>query len=99
MAGLWGGYFLFGLVFTYHIHTHGYYSLQFVPIVALSLGPLWDLVEGYIGRGGRHHYRRTVVLGLVVIAVGFAVVEQRATISGIAQQAGGAKPFSERYMG
>ena len=99
MAGLWGGYFLFGLVFTYHIHTHGYYSLQFVPIVALSLGPLWDLVEGYIGRGGRHHYRRTVVLGLVVIAVGFAVVEQRATISGIAQQAGGAKSFSERYMG
>ena len=99
MAGLWGGYFLFGLVFTYHIHTHGYYSLQFVPVVALSLGPLWDTVEGYIRRGGRQHYRRAVFLGLVVIAVVFAVAEQRTAIFGIAQQAGGAKPFPGRYMG
>ncbi len=99
MAGLWGGYFLFGLVFTYHIHTHGYYSLQLVPVVALSLGPLWDTVEGYIRRGGRRYFRRAVVLGLVVIAVIFAVIEQRTTISGIARQAGGAKPFPGRYMG
>ncbi len=99
MAGLWGGYFLFGLVFTYHIHTHGYYSLQLVPVIALSLGPVWDTAEDYIRRGGRQHYRRVVVLGLVVIALIFAVVEQRTTIFGIAQQAGGAKPFPGRYLG
>jgi 4-amino-4-deoxy-L-arabinose transferase-like glycosyltransferase len=34
LLGLWGGYLLFGLTFTYHIHTHDYYSLQLVPVVA-----------------------------------------------------------------
>ena len=99
MAGLWGGYFLFGLVFTYHIHTHGYYSLQLIPVVALSLGPVWDVAAGYIGRRDRQTYRRALVLGLVVLAVVFAAVEQRTTIVGIVQQAGGAKPFSGKYMG
>jgi hypothetical protein len=99
IAGLWGGYFLFGLIFTYHIHTHGYYSLQLVPVVALSLGPLWDAAEGYIRRGGRHYHRNAVVLGLIVIALLLAAFEQRITIFGIAQQAGGAKPFPGRYMG
>jgi len=99
MTGLWGGYFLFGLVFTYHIHTHGYYSLQFVPVIALSLGPVWDIAVGYIGGRDQTYYRRAVVLGLIVIAVLFAGVEQRTTILGIAQQAGGAKPFPGRYLG
>jgi hypothetical protein len=99
MVGLWGGYFLFGLVFTYHIHTHGYYSLQFVPVVALSLGPVWDEADSYIRRASRRYYRRAIVLSLLVIAVIFAVVEQRITIFGIAQQAGGAKPFPGRYEG
>jgi len=40
LTGLWTGYFLFGLVFSYHIHTHNYYQLQFIPVVALSLIPL-----------------------------------------------------------
>ena len=33
-------YFLFGLIFSYSIHTHDYYHLQFIPAVALSLGAL-----------------------------------------------------------
>jgi hypothetical protein len=99
LAGLWGGYFLFGLVFTYHIHTHGYYSLQLVPVVALSLGPLWDTAEGYIRREGRRFYRRALVLSLIIIAVIFAIFEQRTTILGIAQQDGGTKPFPGRYLG
>ncbi|GBE16569.1 dolichyl-phosphate-mannose-protein mannosyltransferase [bacterium BMS3Abin15] len=40
LSGLWIGYFVFGLFFTYHIHTHAYYQLQFIPVVALSLYPL-----------------------------------------------------------
>lgn len=39
LTGLWIGYVFFGLVFTYHIHTHEYYQLQFIPVVALSLIP------------------------------------------------------------
>jgi len=36
--GLWSGYLIFGLLFTYHISTHDYYSLQLIPIVSLFLG-------------------------------------------------------------
>src|SRR5215210_1583534 len=97
LAGLWGGYFLFGLVFTYHIHTHGYYSLQLIPVVALSLGPVWDRALGYIGQRDRKYYRQALVLGLMVLAIVVAVIGQRTTISGIAHQAGGTKPFPSRY--
>jgi hypothetical protein len=42
LYGLWGSYILFGLFFNYHIATHDYYHLPFIPIVGLSLAPLGD---------------------------------------------------------
>ena len=42
IVGLWLGYLAFGLTHTYPIYTHDYYSLQLVPIVALSLLPVAD---------------------------------------------------------
>jgi hypothetical protein len=38
VLGLALGYVAFGLVFTMHIHTHGYYQAQAIPLVALPLG-------------------------------------------------------------
>lgn len=38
LAGLWAGYFLYGLTFAYHISTHDYYQLPFIPLAALGLG-------------------------------------------------------------
>jgi hypothetical protein len=34
------GYLCFGLAFTYHIHTHGYYQAQLIPAVALAASPV-----------------------------------------------------------
>ena len=42
LYGIWGAYILFGLFFNYHIATHDYYHLPFLPIVGLSLAPLGD---------------------------------------------------------
>jgi len=42
LYGLWSSYILFGLFFDYHIATHDYYQLPFIPIVALSLATLGD---------------------------------------------------------
>ena len=39
LAGLWLGYFIFGMTFAYHITTHDYYNLMVIPLVALSLAP------------------------------------------------------------
>ena len=50
LVGLWGGYVLLGFAFAHHIHTHNYYSLQLIPVVALSLGALWDSVADYLAR-------------------------------------------------
>lgn len=44
VTALWVGYFIFGIVFNYHISSHDYYSLPLVPIVALSLAPLADFL-------------------------------------------------------
>jgi hypothetical protein len=40
LAAAWGGYLVFGLLFTHHIHTHDYYSLPLLVLVAWALGAL-----------------------------------------------------------
>jgi len=40
MTGLWIAYLTYSLFFNYHVATHDYYHLPFIPIVAVSLG-LW----------------------------------------------------------
>src|SRR5258706_1420526 len=47
MIGLWGGYLLYGMFFDYHVATHDYYHLPFIPIVALSLGPVGGWVAAH----------------------------------------------------
>jgi hypothetical protein len=42
MVGLWSAYLLYSLFFNYHVATHDYYHLPFLPIVAVSLGPLGE---------------------------------------------------------
>src|SRR6266498_3045935 len=42
LYSLWGAYILYGLFFDYHIATHSYYHLPFIPIVAVSLAPFGD---------------------------------------------------------
>jgi hypothetical protein len=44
MTSLWVGYFIFGLFFNYHISSHDYYSLPLIPIAALSIAPLVDII-------------------------------------------------------
>ena len=44
LLGLWGAYLAFGIFFDYHISTHNYYSLPLIPIVALTLTPLAEVI-------------------------------------------------------
>jgi hypothetical protein len=84
MIGLWSGYFLFGLTFTSHVATHDYYSLQLIPVVALSLGPLADLVMKYLnqtvnnlGQLGWRGYGRIIVLALSISVLVLSAVGNR----------------------
>ena len=49
LLGLWAGYALFGFYFNFHIHTHDYYSLALIPIVALSIAPLANFLFAKLG--------------------------------------------------
>jgi Dolichyl-phosphate-mannose-protein mannosyltransferase len=69
LYGLWGSYILFGLFFNYHIATHDYYHLPFIPIVGLSLAPLGDwffarLTESTTQRGARVAVYVVLLFGL-----------------------------------
>jgi hypothetical protein len=40
----WIGYINFGIIFNYHIHTHDYYQLQLIPLVAIGTGVVFQMV-------------------------------------------------------
>lgn len=44
VLGWWGGYILYGFFFPFQINTHEYYSLMFIPAVALAIAPLADQI-------------------------------------------------------
>jgi len=44
VISLWAAYLAYGFIFDYHIASHDYYSLPLIPIVALSLAALADLL-------------------------------------------------------
>ena len=68
--GLWIGYFVFGLVFNYGMHTHAYYQLMLIPILALSLTAVADIVLGWLRQAP---HLRTAARIVVVLAVCLAV--------------------------
>ena len=69
LTGLWVGYAIYGLTLPYQITTHSYYSLQLVPLVALSLAPVADLLLGQIWK--QRSIWRILAVGVALVAVIF----------------------------
>jgi hypothetical protein len=61
LFGLWGAYLLYGLFFNYHIATHDYYHLPFLPIVGLSLAPLGDRFFAHLTGAATQRLARVAV--------------------------------------
>lgn len=64
VLALWIGYGIYGLVKTYHIHTHPYYQLPFVPILALPMGVALAAITGWLAE-----HRSTVMYRVATAAV------------------------------
>ncbi len=45
LLGWWVGYFIYGVTVPYQMYTHSYYSIQLVPILAISLAPLAEIIH------------------------------------------------------
>ena len=98
IIGLWVGYVLFGLVFTLHVPTIPYYSLQLIPVVALSLCPIWELVSRCLRQMHSRYLIRATFLGLIFLVAASSVIEHRAQILGIVRQGQG-EAFPGTYVG
>lgn len=72
LFGLWASYFVYGIIFTYHISTHNYYHLQLIPTIALSAGPLLSLLltrtQGQIRTRWQTAYINGVMVMLILLA-------------------------------
>lgn len=65
LLGLWVSYIIFGLVFTLHIHTHDYYHLPLIPVVALSIGTPGALLVKYLSK----QWKVTIVVCLIITGI------------------------------
>jgi len=75
MIGLWLGYLCFGLIFNYYIFTHDYYHLLLIPIIALSLGPIFSIAMKRLGEMTSTVYRRAVAwISIVLIIIVFSLL-------------------------
>lgn len=69
LYGLWGSYILFGLFFNYHIATHDYYHLPFIPIVGLSLAPLGNWLFAHLSRAIDERWARAAVYVILIFGL------------------------------
>ncbi len=77
VIGLWIGYFVFCLIFAYHIHFAGYYHLQFIIIVALSFGPIITLVINRLFQVSTKWYRWMPGMAALLLMMFFNLREVR----------------------
>ena len=81
--GLWIAYILFGLYFDYHVATHDYYHLPFIPIVAVSLAPIADRILSQLASLTSKQWMRFVAFGILsygVIATAWDVRNQMKSV-------------------
>jgi hypothetical protein len=88
LLALWGGYALYGLVYTTHIYSHTYYSLPLIPIVALSLGVVAGVVGDYLRVWLRSRFVRAAAASLLVVTMALGV-EARAGMFALPRPASG----------
>lgn len=69
LYSLWGAYILFGLFFNYHIATHDYYHMPFIPIVGLSLAPLGGWLFARLRESAVQRWMRIAVYVILIFGL------------------------------
>ncbi|MBG0771684.1 MAG: glycosyltransferase family 39 protein, partial [Anaerolineaceae bacterium] len=68
--GLWVGYVVYGIFVPYHIYTHNYYSIVLVPITAIALGQVGEIVAKAVSEKKLMIKAALILVG--VIAIGYS---------------------------
>jgi Dolichyl-phosphate-mannose-protein mannosyltransferase len=69
LIGLWVGYFLFGMAFSYYFFTHDYYQLSFIPVVALSISPALRLLFERFYTYNTGLFARLALVAVVLVGI------------------------------
>jgi 4-amino-4-deoxy-L-arabinose transferase-like glycosyltransferase len=77
LLGLWLGYLFFCLLFTYHIHTHDYYHLILIPVIAMSLAPIGSAVFKMMRLQNNNRIFRWIFTGILIFGAAASVHETR----------------------
>jgi hypothetical protein len=83
MTSLWIGYIVFGLYFNYHISSHDYYSLPLIPVVAMSIAPLADLILGYLAKLATTRLIHWSMIGLLLFGILASLWDIRAQMKSV----------------
>jgi len=85
LIGLWIGYLLFGMAYTYPIPISGHYHLQLMIIVALSIAPIIKLISDHLRQTTTRWYWWLPVLGSLSLAVLFNIRDIRTELASYRQ--------------
>jgi 4-amino-4-deoxy-L-arabinose transferase-like glycosyltransferase len=80
LAGLWGSYLVFAMIFAYYFMTHDYYHISLVPIVAISMAPLGDLVFRQLAALKPGWMARLAIVAILVLCFGANLWDVRQTL-------------------
>ena len=69
LFGLWAAYLIYGLFFDYHIATHDYYHLPFIPIVGLSLASSGEWFFGQLTTVTVRRWMRGAVIVILLFGL------------------------------
>ncbi len=79
IVGMSIGYFMFGLVFTYHVYSHPYYHIQLFPIIGICAAQFLDGVVNMVQKSlGKTWWIPTTAALLVILY--FSYRDVRATL-------------------
>ena len=79
LLGAWIGYLIYGLMLPFQMFTHSYYHIQLVPLVALGLAPMAEVV--IIRAAGMSRGVRAGLVALVVIVIGYEAWAARSVLA------------------
>jgi hypothetical protein len=79
VIGSWFGYIIYGFIFPYHFLTHEYYHLPLIPIVAIGLIPVADLLIRQVALQ-KSMLLRSMFIGLFLLGVTMKIWEARNTL-------------------
>ena len=67
LIGLWIGYFVYGLFLPYQMYTHNYYHLELLPIIALSMVSIVEIVVSKLAHQPKVWRVLAVVISITVM--------------------------------